>query len=190
MIKQSFIMLILVIFVSWFLIVWDSPPESFIREKPTKMVDRGRVDSYMLGVTSRRFSDIGDEVFLLTSSKMEILSSSSDVLLTDPRFVSVSDHNSDTETGVSFDAERGVLKDNGSYLSLSGNVEAVIAGSNIEKTLTSEALVYDSRLKLITTGEPFTLLSPGLSISGVGLNADLDQQTFKIFSKTRSLHAF
>jgi LPS export ABC transporter protein LptC len=190
MIKQSFILLILVIFVSWFLIVWDSPPESFIREKPSEMVSQGQVDSYMLGVTSRRFSDIGNEIFLLTSSKMEILLSSPDVLLTDPRFVSVSDQKNALETAVSFDAERGILKDNGSFLSLSGNVEAIIAGSNIEKTLTSEALDYDSKLKLVTTGEPFTLLSPGVSLSGVGLNADLGKETFKIFSETRALHAF
>ncbi len=190
MIKQSFILLVLVIFVSWFLIVWDSPPESFIREKPSRMVSQGRVDSYMLGVTSRRFSDVGDEVFLLTSSKMEILSDSSDILLTNPRFVSVSDQDSGRETGVSFYATEGVLTNNSSSLSLIGNVEAVIAGSEVEHNLTSQALLYDSTSKLITTGEPFELSSPGTAISGKGLTINLDQETFKIFSQTRALHAF
>lgn len=190
MIKQSFILLVLLIFVSWFLIVWDSPPESFIREKPSKMVPQGRVDSYMLGVTSRRFSDIGEEVFLLTSSKMEVLAGSSDILLTDPRFVSVSDQERDRETGVSFYATQGVLKNNSSSLSLIGNVEAVIAGSDVEHNLTSQALQYDSTLKLITTGKPFQLSSEAMSISGKGLTINLEQETFKIFSETRALHAF
>jgi LPS export ABC transporter protein LptC len=121
---------------------------------------------------------------------MEVLAGSSDILLTDPRFVSVSDQERDKETGVSFYATQGVLKNNSSSLSLIGNVEAVIAGSDVEHNLTSQALQYDSTLKLITTGKPFQLSSEAASISGKGLTINLEQETFKIFSETRALHAF
>ncbi len=72
MIRQSLISLSLLIIVGWFLVVWDSPPESFIRKNADQLVQKRSVDSYMTGISSRRFSETGDELFLLTSSRMEL----------------------------------------------------------------------------------------------------------------------
>ena len=64
MIRQSFIGITLVVIISWFLVVWDSPPESFIRKNNSQVVQEPSVDSYMTAMTSQRFSDNGNELFI------------------------------------------------------------------------------------------------------------------------------
>lgn len=49
MIRQSVISLILLLIVSWFLVVWDSPPESFLQKNDGQLVQKRSVDSYMTG---------------------------------------------------------------------------------------------------------------------------------------------
>ena len=56
MIRQSFIGTALLIIIGWFLLVWDSPPESFMRNNNAERVQQRQVDSYMASITSQRFS--------------------------------------------------------------------------------------------------------------------------------------
>jgi hypothetical protein len=67
MIRQSFIGTALLIIIGWFLLVWDSPPESFMRNNTADRVQQRQVDSYMASITSQRFSATGEQLFLLTS---------------------------------------------------------------------------------------------------------------------------
>ena len=64
MIRQSFVIIIMLAIVSWFLIVWDSSPQSFLPVDKTKTTASDSIESYMTGVTSRRFSESGGELFL------------------------------------------------------------------------------------------------------------------------------
>ena len=188
MIRQSFISVILLLIVSWFLVVWDSPPESFMRKNDGQLVQKRSVDSYMTGISSRRFSDNGDELFFLTSSKMELFKGESGVVLSTPRFVTVSNKGKGEDTGVSFVANTGTLSEDGRNLVLNGDVEAVIAGKNSQSIVTSDSLEYDAPNMLITTDGNFTLTTPALSVSGKGLNANLSEEIFTMNSKVRAVH--
>jgi LPS export ABC transporter protein LptC len=182
MIRQSFIGITLVVIISWFLVVWDSPPESFIRKNNSQVVQELSVDSYMTAMTSQRFSDNGNELFILTSSKMELLSG-------ETRFVSrISNLEQREEKGVSFVAHSGTLSADGSKLSLNGDVVAFINGTSQQSTLTSNNLSYNSARMTVTTDGSFKLASPELTLSGTGLNADLDKEVFRINSKVRATH--
>ena len=189
MIRQSFIGITLVVIISWFLVVWDSPPESFIRKNNSQVVQELSVDSYMTAMTSQRFSDNGNELFILTSSKMELLSGESHLHLSAPRFVSrIGNLEQREEKGVSFVAHSGTLSADGSKLSLNGDVVAFINGTSQQSTLTSNNLNYNSARMTLTTDGSFKLVSPELTLSGTGLNADLDKEVFRINSKVRATH--
>ena len=188
MIRQSGISLILLLIVGWFLVVWDSPPESFLQKNDDQLVQKRSVDSYMTGISSRRFSERGDELFLLTSSKMELFNGESRLELSAPRFVSVTTKTDGEDTGVSFIANSGTLSEDGQQLVLKGAVEAVIAGTKNQSTMTSESLNYNASKMLITTDGKFDLITPTLSISGRGLNADLSEETFTMKSNVSAVH--
>ena len=180
MIRQSFIGITLVVIISWFLVVWDSPPESFIRKNNSQLVQEPSVDSYMTTMTSQRFSDNGNELFILTSSKMELLSGETQLHLSAPRFVSrIGNLEQREEKGVSFVANSGTLSADGSKLSLNGDVVAFINGISHQSTLTRMT---------VTTDGGFKLVSPELTLSGTGLNANLDKEIFRINSKVRATH--
>ena len=189
MIRQSFIGIALVVIISWFLVVWDSPPESFIRKNNSQVVQEPSVDNYMTAMTSQRFSDNGNELFILTSSKMELLSGETQLHLSAPRFVSrIGNLEQREEKGVSFVAHSGTLSADGSKLSLNGDVVAFINGTSQQSTLTSNNLSYNSARMTVTTDGGFKLVSPELTLSGTGLNADLDKEVFRINSKVRATH--
>ena len=188
MIRQSLIIGALIVLVTWFLVVWDSPPESFMRASTESMVDQSSVDSFMLGVTSRRFSPEGNEIFLITSSKMELLTNDPRILLTNPRFVSVTNNADGKDTGISFVANSGVLSRDDNQLSLKGNVEAVIAGVKNTSTLSSSSLEYNAHDLPITTDQYFEFKTPTLLMQGTGLSVDLKQEIFRIMSNISANH--
>ena len=143
----------------------------------------------MTAMTSQRFSDNGNELFILTSSKMELLSGETQLHLSAPRFVSrMGNLEQREEKGVSFVANSGTLSADGSKLALNGDVVAFINGTSHQSTLTSNNLSYNSARMTVTTDGDFKLVSPELTLSGIGLNADLDKEIFRINSKVRATH--
>ena len=109
--------------------------------------------------------------------------------LSAPRFVSrISNLEQREEKGVSFVAHSGTLSADGSKLSLNGDVVAFINGTSQQSTLTSNNLSYNSARMTVTTDGSFKLASPELTLSGTGLNADLDKEVFIINSKVRATH--
>ena len=188
MIRQSFVSVTLVVIVSWFLVVWESPPESFMKNNVSQINNYNSVDSYMTDSTSRRFAENGALLFLLTSSKMELLSGSAMLKLSAPKFVSVAERSSNKNTGVSFIADNGSLSSDGASLNLDGNVQAFISGIKNQSVLTSARLNYDGERRFVTASDKFTLKMPNSVISGTGLMADLNKEIFTIKSKLISTH--
>ena len=125
----------------------------------------------------------------LLVSKMELLSGETQLHLSAPRFVSrIGNLEQREEKGVSFVAHSGTLSADGSKLSLNGDVVAFINGTSQQSTLTSNNLSYNSARMTVTTDGSFKLASPELTLSGTGLNADLDKEVFRINSKVRATH--
>ena len=188
MIRQSFIGTALLIIIGWFLLVWDSPPESFMRNNNADRVQQRQVDSYMASITSQRFSAAGDQLFLLTSPKMQLFSGDSRLELTQPRFIALSQGANNKGKGVAFLADFGTLSGTGDRLSLIGNVNAVITGTEQEKTLTSTSLEYQPTKMIISTEDNFTLKTMQSSLIGKGFVGDLNKDLFTIKSKVHGVH--
>ena len=188
MIRQSFIGTALLIIIGWFLLVWDSPPESFMRNNTADRVQQRQVDSYMASITSQRFSATGEQLFLLTSPKMQLFTGDSRLELTQPRFIALPKGANNKGKGVAFLADFGTLSGTGDRLSLIGNVKAVITGTEQEKILTSTSLEYQPTKMIISTEDNFTLKTMQSSLIGKGLVGDLNKDLFTIKSKVHGVH--
>ena len=180
MIRQSFIIVIMLAIVSWFLIVWDSSPQSFLPVDKTKTTASDSIESYMTDVTSRRFSESGGELFLLSSTRMEVFSGSSSLKLSEPKFLSIIDASNEENKRASFAANWGFLSDGGTFFTLNGDVHAVITGSKNQSKIRSELLNYDSKNMIISASRAFTLSMPNFSLSGDSLTADLINEVFTV----------
>ncbi len=188
MIRQSLVLVIMLTIVSWFLIVWDSSPQSFLPVDSTKTSASNSIESFMTGVTSRRFSANGDELFLLSSSRVELFSGTSVLKLSDPTFLSIINDSKEGNKRASFTANWGLMSDNGTVFSLNGDVNALITGSKNQTNISSEQLNYDSKNMLITTNKEFTLTMPNSSLSGGSLTADLGNEIFTISERLSANH--
>ena len=188
MIRQSLVFVTMLTIVSWFLIVWDSSPQSFLPVDSTKTSASNSIESFMTGVTSRRFSANGDELFLLSSSRVELFSGTSVLKLSDPTFLSIINDSKEGNKRASFTANWGLMSDNGTVFSLDGDVNALITGSKNQTNISSEQLNYDSKNMLITTNKEFTLKMPNSSLSGGSLTADLSNEIFTISERLSANH--
>jgi len=188
MIRQSLVFVTMLTIVSWFLIVWDSSPQSFLPVDSTKTSASNSIESFMTGVTSRRFSANGDELFLLSSSRVELFSGTSVLKLSDPTFLSIINDSKEGNKRASFTANWGLMSDNGTVFSLNGGVNALITGSKNQTNISSEQLNYDSKNMLITTNKEFTLKMPNSSLSGGSLTADLSNEIFTISERLSANH--
>lgn len=184
MIRQALLTFILALMVGGFLLIWDSPPESFIRQKGGQFEKDPRADSYMTEITSRRFSAEGSEKFSLSSPRIEFFEGSSVLTLVEPRFLT------QQAMGKPLDlqATQGRLNSDLGILDLDGNVRADISSNGDLALLTTERLTYLIDSNIARTDSAFKLLGPQSKISGSGLQIDLKKETFIIKSKVRVTH--
>lgn len=186
MIRQFLLGFCLLIMVGVFLLVWDSSPQSFMRNQAGQVDKVPSAESYMTKVTSRRFSKTGGKQLVINSPKIEVFPGETGILIAQPSIISI-----DEQTGVSrvkLDAQRGVLSNNGEVLTLSGDVVAVVDGQQGNTKLSTTTLGYQPATNIATTEDRFKLVTPQVRISGKGLDADLANEVFTIKSKVRAVH--
>ncbi len=186
MIRQFLLGFGLLFIVGSFLLVWDSPPQSFMRKQQGQVDKVPSADSYMIDVSSRRYSKTGSEQLLISSPKVALFSGDTQALISQPNIISI-----DPKTGtnaVELSAQQGVLSNDGETLTLSGDVIAVIDGQQGSSTLSTPALSYLPATNTATTDDHFKLVTPQVKISGKGLEANLANEVFTIKSKVHAVH--
>ena len=179
----------LVFFVGGFLLVWDSSPDSFMRNQSPQVDSIPRADSYMTDIISRQFSDTGKEKFILSAPKVELFSNTSETLLTEPELISFRRKAGLAKTKtVRINAKNGVLTGTGEILILTNNVVVTIETAEGKTQLNTERLVYVPSSETASTAAPFDLLSPQVKISGKGLEADFSNQKYTLKSEVQAVH--
>lgn len=189
MINQVLFYAFLVFFVGGFLLVWDSPPDTFMGNQTPQVNSIPRADSYMTQITSRQFSDTGKEKFILFAPKVELFSDASETLLTEPKLISfgIKAGLINTKT-LRIKAKNGTLANNGEILTLTNDVVVTIEAAEGNTQLNTERLVYLPDSETASTGIPFKLRSPQVKISGKGLQADFSNQKYTIKSEVHAVH--
>jgi lipopolysaccharide export system protein LptC len=179
----------LVFFVGGFLLVWDSSPDSFMRNQSPQVDSIPRADSYMTDIISRQFSDTGKEKFILSAPKVELFSNTSETLLTEPELISFRRKAGLAKTKtVRINAKNGVLTGTGEILILTNNVVVTIETAEGKTQLNTERLVYVPSSETASTAAPFDLISPQVKISGKGLEADFSNQKYTLKSEVQAVH--
>ena len=184
MIRQALLTFILALMVGGFLLIWDSPPESFIRQKDGQFEKDPRADSYMKEITSRRFASDGAEKFSLSSPRIEFYEGALTLTLAEPVFLT----HRPLGKPLTLKADRGQLDSALGKLDLDGNVSADINSRGELAQLTTEHLTYFTDSNIATTESAFRLLAPQSNVSGSGLHIDLLKEIFIIKSKVRVTH--
>ena len=116
MIKQFSLAFGLLLLISGFLLVWDSPPESFLRNQVSQIEGTPSADSYMTSVVSQRFGADGAEQYVLSSPKMEFFNDNSRLQISELQLVAKRDNNpqepAEAEV-INISANSGILNNNG-----------------------------------------------------------------------------
>ncbi len=184
MIRQAFLTFFLALVVAGFLLIWDSPPESFIRQKDGQFDSDPRADSYMTKITSRRFSAEGSEQFSIRSPRIDFFEGTSVLTLAKPVFVT----QRPLKKPLLLQAAQGQLHSDLGRLDLAGNVRADINSNGDLSVLTTERLTYLIDTNIAKTESSFKLHAPQGTMSGTGLHVDLQKETFVIKSDVRVIH--
>jgi LPS export ABC transporter protein LptC len=184
MIQQALLAVFLAFMIGGFVLIWDSPPEAFLRQSNSQMDEKPQADSYMTTVTSRRFSEQGSEQFSLSSPRIEFFQGESTVKVQQPRFLV----QGDATHPIALTADSGLLDSARGRLDLQDDVLGKMTTAEGAATLTTERLTYLVNSSVATTDQPFKLLSEQGKASGTGLKIDLVNQTFAIQSKVRVTH--
>lgn len=184
MIRQALLTVFLAFMIGGFVLIWDSPPEAFLRQTSSQMDKNPQADSYMTAVISRRFSELGGEQFSLSSPRIEFFQGESTVKVQQPRFLA----QGNASQPIALTADSGRLDNASGRLDLQGDVLAQINTEEDVATLTTERLSYFVDSSVATTDQPFNLLSEQGKASGTGLKIDLVNETFSIQSKVKVTH--
>ncbi|MDA8781823.1 LPS export ABC transporter periplasmic protein LptC [Porticoccaceae bacterium] len=186
MIQQFLLVSSLIIIVGGFLLVWDSPPESFMGKQTGQVEEVPVADSFMSDINSRKFALDGTELFVVTAPRVEFFAKSSTVNLQQPNLSSKGAVKGRDNLNLS--ANNGVLSGNGKKLLLNGDVLVRIEGDQGNTVLRADNLAYLPDSNIATTNDPFNLQTPQVKLSGKGLNANLTDEVFTIKSKVRAIH--
>lgn len=184
--RQLFLMATLAVMIGGFLLVWESPPESFLRLETDKVEQLPSADSYMKEATSYKFSKAGSKQFTLKSANAFFYDQESMLVLESPTFTSIQTDNSASELTII--ADKGHLANDRETLELTGNVSANWNTVNGHTLLTTKKLTYFITDNLAKADHGFQLKTPQAEVTGNSLSTDLKAGITTITSSVNAVY--
>ena len=166
MIKQFFIISSAIIMITGFLLVWDSPPESFLEKKHMNSDRKLIADSYMGQAKTSIFGTNGQRTLSLVTQKIELFVEKGSTFFEKPFITTGNAGNT-----VQLSANSAVLDRETSKIFLSGDVQLRSALGIETSTLSTEKLTYLFDLGLVENEAFFTLKSNNITLTGNGITA-------------------
>ena len=186
MIRQFLYVVLLTTLTSVLLLVWDSPPESFLRTESGKVDQLPIADSYMKNIKSHLYSTDGDRQSTLEASKISFFSDQSQLFIEQPMFLSLSAVANSGQLTVA--ANDGIFLRDKQILEFSGKVSASWQTKNGQALLKTSKLLYYIDNGIAKTSGGSHLQTPQAKISGSTLTADFQTEVFKVESRVRAIH--
>jgi len=183
--KQFFLMTILVLTIAGFLLIWESPPESFLMPQVGKVEKLPSADSYMQEITSFKFSDKGERQFTLRSIKASFYNKESLLIVDKPTLSSPKTSNLHALKIV---ADRGYLAANTETLELKGNIDAQWHSANGRSQLTTDKMTYFIASDIARAEDGFQLKTPQAKVTGKTLSTDLKDGITTITSRVSAVY--
>lgn len=185
MIKQFFFMVCLIVITGSFLLLWESPPESFSRPDSSKIEELPSADSFMSNIKSFVFSYDGKQKYLLKASELSIFSSLSEIKLAKPTFTAFQ---SDNKTQVHVEAKSGLLSKSTQIFEFNGDVNVNWQTIDSETNLRAGSLLYSLKEDSASAEGGVQLTTPNTQMTGDTLSADFDSESVTIESRVRGTH--
>jgi len=186
MIKQFFFMACLIVLTGSFLLLWDSPPESFLRPDSSKVEKLPSADSFMRNIKAFIFSADGAKKYSLKASEMSFFSGHSELKLSQPVFMA---HQTDSH-GNQFkvEANNGLLSKDTQIFEFNGDVNASWKTIVGETVLAAGRLSYSIEEDSASASGGIQLTTPNTKITGDSLSTSFETEILTIESKVRAVH--
>lgn len=170
--------------IAAFLLIWDSPPESFLRQ-PTGQVEKAPVaDSYMRDVQMSAFSANGAQQFAIVAKQIDLFTGEEEVYLVKPL---ISSHENSPDQ-LSITASLGVLNRAKNRFILSGDVRLETSQPPRTTVLTTDQLSYFGDTGLVASEALFELTNRQARIRGKGLTADTQNRIYRFEEQVSAVY--
>lgn len=168
-----------------FLLFWDRIPGLLGSRDRPGAPQLPTADSYMNDTLTRRFDQDGRLAYRLTAERSSYFESLDQVVLAAPRLLA------ETAAGDGpwhLKANTGVLHNAERRVELHDQVVVWRDGPQGKNELRTSKLLYYPDSDRLRTDQAIVLRSPSSTTEGVGLDADLEQRTYRLLSQVRSVH--
>lgn len=183
MIRQIFFVSVSLLMLGWFLIVWDSPPESFLQQKNKKIFTQDSIESFMTNSETQIYSNNGEKMLTLKATKLESLEGEKILTLYEPRAIGSNQNESFEISSFSLSSEKGTFDPEKGDLKLFNSVEGILKTSAGQRNLSSPSINYNIPTMALTSNSRFNLQEKNHEITGEKFLIDLKNNNTILFSK-------
>ena len=183
MIRQIFFVSVSLLMLGWFLIVWDSPPESFLQQKNKKIFTQDSIESFMTNSETQIYSNNGKKMLTLKATKLESLEGEQILTLYEPRAIGSSQNESFEISSFSLSSKKGTFDPERGDLQLFNSVEGILQTSAGQRNLSSPSINYNIPTMALSSQSRFNLQEENHEITGEKFLIDLKNNNTILFSK-------
>ena len=188
MIRQIFFVSVSLLMLGWFLIVWDSPPESFLQQKNKKIFSQDSIESFMTNSETQIYSNNGKKMLTLKATKLESLEGEKILTLYEPRAIGSNQNESFEISSFSLSSEKGTFDPEKGDLKLFNSVEGILKTSAGQRNLSSPSINYNIPTMALTSNSRFNLQEKNHEITGEKFLIDLKNNNTILFSKINATY--
>ena len=188
MIRKFLYTLITIFILSWFIYVWDTPPESFLKKQSETVFKEDQIESFITDSTTQIFSNNGDQVLIMNASKLEVLNDESIIKLYDPSTFGSNQDLSAIYSGFSISSKFGTFDTSKKELILSDSVKGSFKTKKEEQNIVTHSIRYNLPEMVISSDNRFSLTAENYEISGKGITIDLNNGKTTISSSIDSIY--
>ncbi len=169
-----------------FLLIWDSPPESFLKKSEGRPERVPLADSYMRQVKTRVYSKDGKEQFSMQATQVKFFRNVSEILIIEPKAIS----HEKSGRQVEISAESGVLDQINYQIELSGNVLIKASLDNDLAELETETLTYFPNEGLVVNDREFAFRNNRGKVYGIGIEAYPDRGDYRFLDQIQGVYEY
>ena len=188
MVRKILYTLIIIFILSWFVYVWYTPPESFLKKQIETVFQEDQIESFITDSTTQIFSNNGDQVLIMNASKLEILNGENIIKLYDPSTFGSNQDLSAIYSGFSMSSKFGTFDTSKKELILSDSVKGTLKTKKEEQNIVSHSIQYNLPEMVISSDNQFSLTAENYEILGKGITINLNNGKTTISSSVNSIY--
>ena len=188
MVRKILYTLIIIFILSWFVYVWYTPPESFLKKQIETVFQEDQIESFITNSTTQIFSNSGTQVLIMNASKLEILNGENIIKLYDPSTFGSNQDLSAIYSGFSMSSKFGTFDTSKKELILSDSVKGTLKTKKEEQNIVSHSIQYNLPEMVISSDNQFSLTAENYEILGKGITINLNNGKTTISSSVNSIY--